>query len=99
MYPPGGYYKRHIDAVEGIDPQGSGRRCVSFICYLRLGLGLVFGLGLGLRSGLGLGSGLDLGFGLGFGLGLGLAAPTAADAELIRCLEELLHLLGPRALL
>jgi hypothetical protein len=34
VYPTGGYYKRHIDAVEGIDPQGSGRRCVSFICYL-----------------------------------------------------------------
>ena len=34
VYPRGGYYKRHIDAVEGLDPQGSGRRCVSFICYL-----------------------------------------------------------------
>ena len=34
VYPTGGYYRRHIDAVEGIDPQGSGRRCVSFICYL-----------------------------------------------------------------
>ena len=34
VYPAGGYYKRHIDAVEGLDPQGSGRRCISFICYL-----------------------------------------------------------------
>eukprot|EP00908_Phaeocystis_cordata_P002941 Transcript_13185.p1 GENE.Transcript_13185~~Transcript_13185.p1 ORF type:complete len:145 (+),score=24.62 Transcript_13185:369-803(+) len=33
VYPEGGYYKRHIDGVVG-DPQGSGRRCVSFICYL-----------------------------------------------------------------
>ena len=34
LYPPGGYYKRHIDSLQGVDENGSGRRAVSFICYL-----------------------------------------------------------------
>jgi SM-20-related protein len=34
IYPVGGFYKRHIDSLEGIDPGGSGRRSISFICYL-----------------------------------------------------------------
>ena len=34
VYPPGGYYRRHCDSVEGVDVAGSGRRSVSFICYL-----------------------------------------------------------------
>ena len=47
-----------------------------------------------------MGFGLGLGFGLGYGsgFGFGLAARTAADAELIRGLEEPLHLLAARAL-
>ena len=32
VYPAGGYYKRHIDSLAG-EP-GSGRRALSFICYL-----------------------------------------------------------------
>ena len=34
IYPAGGYYKRHIDSLAGVDEGGSGRRAVSFICYL-----------------------------------------------------------------
>jgi len=34
VYPPGGFYRRHIDAVKGEDPHGTGRRSISFICYL-----------------------------------------------------------------
>ena len=34
VYPEGGYYKRHVDSIEGIDVAGSGRRAISFICYL-----------------------------------------------------------------
>ena len=34
IYPQGGFYKRHMDSLEGVDPGGSGRRAVSFICYL-----------------------------------------------------------------
>ena len=34
IYPVGGYYRRHIDSLDKVDPYGSGRRCVSFICYL-----------------------------------------------------------------
>ena len=32
VYPAGGYYQRHIDSLDG-EP-GSGRRALSFICYL-----------------------------------------------------------------
>ena len=34
VYPPDGFYKRHIDSLGGVDAEGSGRRRVSFICYL-----------------------------------------------------------------
>ena len=34
VYPAGGYYRRHIDSIAGVDEAGSGRRIVSFICYL-----------------------------------------------------------------
>lgn len=34
LYPPGGFYRRHMDSVEGVDPTGSGRRVYSFIIYL-----------------------------------------------------------------
>ena len=34
LYPEGGYYRRHVDSVEGVDSGGSGQRAVSFICYL-----------------------------------------------------------------
>ena len=35
IYPPtSGHYKRHIDSIQGVDESGSGRRAVSFICYL-----------------------------------------------------------------
>ena len=34
VYPPGGYYKRHIDSLANVDQMGSGRRSVSFVCYL-----------------------------------------------------------------
>ena len=34
LYPPGGYYGRHLDSVQGVDAAGSGRRSVSWICYL-----------------------------------------------------------------
>ena len=34
LYPPGGYYKRHMDSIQGVDEAGSGRRAVSFLCYL-----------------------------------------------------------------
>lgn len=34
VYPPGGYYKRHVDAIDGVDEHGSGRRACSFIAYL-----------------------------------------------------------------
>ena len=34
VYPPGGYYRRHVDAVEGVDSSGSGRRACSVVAYL-----------------------------------------------------------------
>ena len=34
VYPPGGYYRRHVDSLAGTDPAGSGRRVVSFLVYL-----------------------------------------------------------------
>mmetsp|Transcript_33225 Transcript_33225/g.87370 ORF Transcript_33225/g.87370 Transcript_33225/m.87370 type:complete len:247 (+) Transcript_33225:68-808(+) len=34
VYPPGGYYRSHLDSVAGVDMAGSGCRSVSFICYL-----------------------------------------------------------------
>ena len=34
IYPPGGFYRRHVDSLSGADPDGSGRRAISFICYL-----------------------------------------------------------------
>jgi len=34
VYPPGGYYRRHIDSLAGTDPAGSGRRVISFLVYL-----------------------------------------------------------------
>lgn len=34
VYPHGGYYRRHVDSLAGVDVGGSGSRSVSFICYL-----------------------------------------------------------------
>ena len=34
VYPSGGFYQRHMDSLAGVDPVGTGRRSVSFICYL-----------------------------------------------------------------
>lgn len=34
IYPVGGFYQRHIDSIEGVDPSGSGQRAVSYIVYL-----------------------------------------------------------------
>merc|ERR1712129_598830 len=34
VYPPGGFYRKHLDSSEGVDPTGTGRRRLSFICYL-----------------------------------------------------------------
>lgn len=34
LYPSGGFYRKHLDSSEGVDPTGTGRRRFSFICYL-----------------------------------------------------------------
>lgn len=34
IYPQGGYYRRHVDSLAGVDAAGSGSRSVSFIVYL-----------------------------------------------------------------
>jgi len=38
VYPPGGYYRKHVDSLgAAVDPEGSGRRSVSFVAYLTEG--------------------------------------------------------------
>jgi SM-20-related protein len=34
VYPTGGYYRPHIDSIEGVDEPGTGRRVISYIIYL-----------------------------------------------------------------